>query len=147
MDPAEKRAAYAADITYSVHSELGFDYLRDNMAESVGEKVQRGLNFCLIDEADSILIDEAKTPLIISGGEGEDTSEYFMADRFVRTLVEDDYEIDEESKAISLTYSGIKKQMHFLVLIICIILKIQKWFIEFKIHFALTKLCAKMLNI
>ncbi|ENY69598.1 Preprotein translocase SecA subunit [Mycoplasmopsis bovigenitalium 51080] len=113
MDPSEKRAAYAADITYSVHSELGFDYLRDNMAESVGEKVQRGLNFCLIDEADSILIDEAKTPLIISGGEGEDTSEYFMADRFVRTLVEDDYEIDEESKAISLTYCGIKKANAF----------------------------------
>ncbi|WP_051630100.1 preprotein translocase subunit SecA [Mycoplasma simbae] len=109
MDPESKRRAYAADITYSVHSELGFDYLRDNMATSMSDKVQRGLHFCLIDEADSILIDEAKTPLIISGGEGEDTRDYYMADRFVRTLTEDDYEIDEESKAISLTYSGIQK--------------------------------------
>ncbi|AIA29701.1 preprotein translocase SecA subunit [Mycoplasmopsis californica HAZ160_1] len=109
MDPESKRAAYAADITYSVHSELGFDYLRDNMASSMSEKVQRGLNFCLIDEADSILIDEAKTPLIISGGEGEDTKEYFLADRFVRTLTEDDYEIDEETKAILLTFSGVQR--------------------------------------
>ncbi|MCS4536726.1 preprotein translocase subunit SecA [Mycoplasma sp. CSL7475-4] len=109
LDSESKRQAYAADITYSVHSELGFDYLRDNMADSMSEKVQRGLHFCLIDEADSILIDEAKTPLIISGGEGEDTREYYLADRFVRSLTEDDYEIDEESKAISLTFSGIQR--------------------------------------
>lgn len=109
MDPNDKRAAYACDITYSVHSEMGFDYLRDNMAESMAEKVQRGLHFCLLDEVDSILIDEAKTPLIISGGDKEDTSDYFIADQFVRTLNENDYEIDEESKAIALTFSGINK--------------------------------------
>ncbi|MBU4689477.1 preprotein translocase subunit SecA [Mycoplasma zalophidermidis] len=113
METDDKRRAYAADITYSVHSELGFDYLRDNMASSMEEKVQRGLHFCLIDEADSILIDEAKTPLIISGGEGEDTQDYFLADRFVRTLTEDDYEIDEESKAISLTFSGIQRAKNY----------------------------------
>ncbi len=109
MNTDLKRQAYACDITYSVHSELGFDYLRDNMAESMEDKVQRGLHFCLIDEADSILIDEAKTPLIISGGEGEDANTYYSADQFVRTLTPDDYEIDEESKAISLTFSGIQK--------------------------------------
>ncbi|WP_027120825.1 preprotein translocase subunit SecA [Mycoplasmopsis lipofaciens] len=113
MDPSLKRQAYACDITYSVHSELGFDYLRDNMADSIEEKVQRGLYFCLIDEADSILIDEAKTPLIISGGEGEDAQTYFVADQFVRTLTEDDYEIDEESKAITLTYNGVQKANKF----------------------------------
>ncbi|WP_029512542.1 preprotein translocase subunit SecA [Mycoplasmopsis iners] len=113
MDPNAKRAAYACDITYSVHSELGFDYLRDNMAQTMAEKVQRGLHFCLIDEADSILIDEAKTPLIISGGETSDTHLYFSADQFIRTLNANDYEIDEESKAISLTYSGIEKANKF----------------------------------
>ncbi|WP_084644103.1 preprotein translocase subunit SecA [Mycoplasmopsis cricetuli] len=113
MNPDEKRKAYAADITYSVHSELGFDYLRDNMVESMEEKVQRGLNFCLVDEVDSILIDEAKTPLIISGGEQQDSAVYFAADQFVRTLTRDDYLIDEESKAITLTHSGITKANNF----------------------------------
>ncbi|QZE12242.1 preprotein translocase subunit SecA [Mycoplasma sp. Ms02] len=113
MHPIEKRAAYAADITYSVHAEMGFDYLRDNMVGSMEEKVQRGLNFCLIDEVDSILIDEAKTPLIISGGEGENTQLYYAADQFVRILTSDDYVIDDESKAISLTHSGIKKANNF----------------------------------
>ncbi|VEU75752.1 preprotein translocase subunit SecA [Mycoplasmopsis maculosa] len=108
-----KREAYAADITYSVHSELGFDYLRDNMSPSLEDKVQRGLNFCLIDEADSILIDEAKTPLIISGGQGEDANTYIAANQFVNTLKEEDYEIDEESKAISLTYNGVQKANAF----------------------------------
>ncbi|TNK82905.1 preprotein translocase subunit SecA [Mycoplasmopsis pullorum] len=108
-----KREAYAADITYSVHAEMGFDYLRDNMVENIAEKVQRGLHFCLIDEVDSILIDEAKTPLIISGGEGENTQLYFAADQFVRTLTNDDFVIDDESKAISLTHSGIEKANNF----------------------------------
>ncbi|KKB27091.1 Protein export cytoplasm protein SecA ATPase RNA helicase [Mycoplasmopsis meleagridis] len=108
-----KREAYACDITYSVHSELGFDYLRDNMVNSIEQKVQRGLHFCLIDEADSILIDEAKTPLIISGGDTEDNYLYYSADQYVRTLGPEDYEIDEESKAISLTYSGINKANNF----------------------------------
>ncbi|QSF13388.1 preprotein translocase subunit SecA [Mycoplasma sp. Mirounga ES2805-ORL] len=113
MEPHLKRQAYACDITYSIHSELGFDYLRDNMAGSLEEKVQRGLHFCLIDEADSILIDEAKTPLIISGGEGKDVNTYFSADQFVRTLTPDDYEIDEESKAISLTFNGVQRANQF----------------------------------
>ncbi|VEU74308.1 preprotein translocase subunit SecA [Mycoplasmopsis citelli] len=113
MNPNEKRKAYAADITYSVHSELGFDYLRDNMVENMNEKVQRGLHFCLVDEVDSILIDEAKTPLIISGGQTQDSSAYFFADQFVRTLAKEDYLIDEESKAITLTHSGIAKANKF----------------------------------
>ncbi|VEU70520.1 preprotein translocase subunit SecA [Mycoplasmopsis glycophila] len=113
MDPYNKRNAYACDITYSVHSELGFDYLRDNMVSNLSEKVQRGLQFCLIDEVDSILIDEAKTPLIISGGEQEDISSYFAADQFVRTLGPDDYVIDDESKSITLTHSGIAKANKF----------------------------------
>ncbi|MGZ9800571.1 preprotein translocase subunit SecA [Mycoplasma sp. AC1221] len=113
LDPDHKRAAYACDITYSVHSELGFDYLRDNMVQNVAEKVQRGLQFCLIDEVDSILIDEAKTPLIISGGEQEDVATYFSADQFVRTLGPDDYIIDDESKAVALTHQGIAKANRF----------------------------------
>ncbi|MGZ9762212.1 preprotein translocase subunit SecA [Mycoplasma sp. 394] len=113
LDPDHKRAAYACDITYSVHSELGFDYLRDNMVQNVAEKVQRGLQFCLIDEVDSILIDEAKTPLIISGGEQEDVATYFSADQFVRTLDPDDYIIDDESKAVALTHQGIAKANRF----------------------------------
>ncbi|QIT08617.1 preprotein translocase subunit SecA [Mycoplasmopsis bovis] len=113
MDPSLKREAYACDITYSIHSELGFDYLRDNMASSIEEKVQRGLHFCLADEADSILIDEAKTPLIISGGQSEDSNVYLASDQFVRTLDENDYEIDEETKAISLTFNGVQKANRF----------------------------------
>ncbi|WP_324672968.1 preprotein translocase subunit SecA [Mycoplasma sp. 888] len=113
MNEDDKRKAYAADITYSVHSELGFDYLRDNMVSNKNNKVQRGLQFCLIDEVDSILIDEAKTPLIISGGEKDDTAAYFAADQFVRTLGSEDYIIDEESKAVALTHSGIAKANEF----------------------------------
>ncbi|ADV34300.1 preprotein translocase subunit SecA [Mycoplasmopsis fermentans] len=119
MDPYLKRKAYACDITYSVHSELGFDYLRDNMAKTMEDKVQRGLHFCLIDEADSILIDEAKTPLIISGGgatvdgKPSNSNTYYSADQFVRTLDDKDYEIDEETKAISLTSRGIEKANKF----------------------------------
>ncbi|RMX35846.1 preprotein translocase subunit SecA [Mycoplasmopsis fermentans] len=119
MDPYLKRKAYACNITYSVHSELGFDYLRDNMAKTMEDKVQRGLHFCLIDEADSILIDEAKTPLIISGGgatvdgKPSNSNTYYSADQFVRTLDDKDYEIDEETKAISLTSRGIEKANKF----------------------------------
>lgn len=104
-----KREAYACDITYSVHSELGFDYLRDNMVKSKEEKVQRGLDFILLDEVDSILIDEAKTPLIISGGDDDNSSIYNIADLFVRTLNKDDYFIDEETKSVYLTDKGIAK--------------------------------------
>ncbi|WP_427902823.1 preprotein translocase subunit SecA [Metamycoplasma alkalescens] len=108
--PADlKREAYACDVVYSVHSELGFDYLRDNMAMSKEEKVQRGLDYILLDEVDSILIDEAKTPLIISGGDQEESSMYNIADLFVRTLNSNDYFIDEETKSVYLTDEGIEK--------------------------------------
>lgn len=108
--PDEKREAYAADITYSTNGEIGFDYLRDNMAVYKEDQVQRDLNFAIVDEVDSILIDEARTPLIISGP-GTGTSKlYQRTDRFVKTLTEeDDYTIDLESKTVALTDQGIKK--------------------------------------
>ena len=125
MTPAERRVSYAADITYCTNNELGFDYLRDNMAIYKSELVQRGHNFAIVDEVDSILIDEARTPLIISG-QGEESSKlYEMADYFVSTLrrhvfaktedkesydeIDCDYYVDEKSRAVSLTASGIAK--------------------------------------
>lgn len=113
MDAETKRLMYRADITYSIHSELGFDYLRDNMVFSAAEKVQRGLNFCLIDEIDSILIDEAKTPLIISGGKTNSPAEYLSANQFVNTLIDEDFYIDEETKGIKLNDKGIDKANAF----------------------------------
>lgn len=104
-----KKEAYNADITYSIHSELGFDYLRDNTVKHPSDKVQRGLNFALIDEVDSILIDEAKTPLIISGGEQNDSSLYTSADLFAKSLTSEDYEIDHETQSISLNHKGVDK--------------------------------------
>ena len=129
MTPAQRREAYAADITYCTNNELGFDYLRDNMALYKNELVQRGHNFVIVDEVDSILIDEARTPLIISG-KGEDSSKlYEMADMFVRGLrkqvfaktedkeVHDDYDcdyfVDEKAKSVSLTAAGIAKAEKF----------------------------------
>ena len=129
MAPAERRVAYAADITYCTNNELGFDYLRDNMAIYKQELVQRGHAFASVDEVDSILIDEARTPLIISG-KGEDSSQlYQMADKFVSTLrkqvfaktedkeVQDDYDcdyfVDEKSRTVSLTAEGIAKAEKF----------------------------------
>ncbi len=129
MTPQERRAAYAADITYCTNNELGFDYLRDNMAIYKQELVQRGHAFAIVDEVDSILIDEARTPLIISG-KGEDSSQlYEMADRFVSSLrkqvfaktdekeVQDDYDcdyfVDEKARTVSLTASGIAKAERF----------------------------------
>ena len=129
MSPQERRAAYAADITYCTNNELGFDYLRDNMAIYKQELVQRGHAFAIVDEVDSILIDEARTPLIISG-KGEDSSQlYEMADRFVSSLrkqvfaktdekeVQDDYDcdyfVDEKARTVSLTASGIAKAERF----------------------------------
>ena len=107
----EKRAAYDADITYSTNFNIGFDYLRDNMVRRADERVmQRGLNFALIDEADSILIDKARTPLIISGPGSGVSQLYARADRFVKTLQsEEDYKIDEEAKTTMLTNEGIHK--------------------------------------
>ncbi|MGB4984830.1 MAG: preprotein translocase subunit SecA, partial [Erysipelotrichaceae bacterium] len=110
LTPSDKRAAYNCDITYSTNAELGFDYLRDNMAVNLKDKVQRELNFALVDEVDSILIDESRTPLIISGGEKETANLYLQADKFAKMLnAEDDYQIDVKDKIVTLTESGIKK--------------------------------------
>jgi len=108
--PMEKREAYACDITYSTNSEIGFDYLRDNMVVRAENMVQRPLNYALVDEVDSILIDEARTPLIVSGANAVETSQlYHMADHFVKSLDKDDYIIDIQSKTIGLSDSGIDK--------------------------------------
>ncbi len=107
---SEKKEAYNCDITYTTNSELGFDYLRDNMCTSLARRVLRGLNFCVVDEADSILIDESRTPLIISGGSRAPASQYQVADRFVKYLKKGvDYEIDIKDKTCSLTESGTEK--------------------------------------
>lgn len=110
MSPDQKREAYKADIMYSTNSEIGFDYLRDNMAVYKEDQVQRGLNYAIVDEVDSILIDEARTPLIISGP-GTGTSKlYKQTDRFVKQLKNEvDYKVDLESKTVSLTDTGIQK--------------------------------------
>ena len=129
MTPAERRESYAADITYCTNNELGFDYLRDNLAIYKQELVQRGHAFAIVDEVDSILVDEARTPLIISGKGEESSKLYEMADHFVSTLrkqvfaktdekeVQDDYDcdyfVDEKSRTVSLTASGIEKAEKF----------------------------------
>lgn len=110
LSKPQKRAAYACDITYTTNSELGFDYLRDNMVTDVHDRVLRGLNYALIDEVDSILIDESRTPLIISGGQKQTANLYLQADRFAKRLKEnEDYEIDVRSKTIQLTEQGVAK--------------------------------------
>lgn len=111
MSPDEKRDAYNADITYTTNSEIGFDYLRDNMVARKEDRVQRPLNFALVDETDSILIDEARTPLIISGAPAQESTQlYIRADRFVKSLTkEEDFTVDEESKTVLLQDEGIKK--------------------------------------
>ncbi len=123
----EKKAAHACDVTYTINSELGFDYLRDNMAPTAGQRVLRGLNYVIVDEADSVLIDESRTPLIISGGSKASASAYQVADRFVKMLkkstqVDEDYkrkhpdyvpdgdfEIDVKTKSVNLTDKGVDK--------------------------------------
>lgn len=109
MDPDLKQEAYAADITYGTNNEFGFDYLRDNMVLYKEQMVQRPLSFAIIDEVDSILIDEARTPLIISGQAAKSTEMYFAADRFIKRLAKDDYTIDVKTKQVSLTESGVEK--------------------------------------
>lgn len=111
----QKRKAYLCDVTYTTNSELGFDYLRDNMVHTYGEKVQRGLNFAIVDEADSVLIDESRTPLIISGGSKSREPLYENADRFAKSLDKKaDIKIDLETKQVALTISGVKKaEKHF----------------------------------
>lgn len=124
----EKREVYACDVTYTTNAELGFDYLRDNMVMDVKDRVLRGLHVAFVDEADSILIDESRTPLIISGGKKETANLYVLADKFVKTLVKPeykidkstgekeiisgDYDIDDSTRQITLTASGIKKAEH-----------------------------------
>ncbi len=104
---SEKREAYLCDITYTTNSELGFDYLRDNMATEKDRRVLRGLNFCIVDEADSILIDESRTPLIISGGSRTSASQYTVADRFCKSLKRDvDFTVDVKEKTVYLTDKG-----------------------------------------
>ena len=120
LTPAQKRAAYNCDITYTTNSELGFDYLRDNMVKSSKDRVQRGLNFALVDEVDSILIDESRTPLIISGGMRQTANLYLQADRFAKSLKEQitegdevvkpgEYEIDIKARTVQLTEAGVAK--------------------------------------
>ena len=110
LTPAEKRKAYECDITYTTNSEVGFDYLRDNMVTRVEDRVLRPLNFALVDEVDSILIDESRTPLIISGGQKQTANLYINADRFVRKLQADvDYSIDVKERNVILTEEGVAK--------------------------------------
>ena len=130
LDNAQRRAAYAADITYGTNNEMGFDYLRDNMVVEKEDKVQRGHSYAIVDEVDSILIDEARTPLIISGQGEKSTDLYDRADRFAKSLkmtkvreldskeeaddlYEGDYIVDEKAKTTTLTPSGIKKAEQF----------------------------------
>lgn len=114
MQHEEKQAAYACDITYGTNNEFGFDYLRDNMVLYKEQMVQRPLHFCIIDEVDSILIDEARTPLIISGQAQKSTELYFAADRFVKSLkAEDDYSVDIKVKSVALTEAGVEKAENF----------------------------------
>lgn len=109
MSSAQKRAAYACDITYTTNAELGFDYLRDNMVTRREDRVMRGLHFAIVDEVDSILVDESRTPLIISGGKRQTANLYRQADIFAKALRKEDYDIDKESKAIQLTESGVDR--------------------------------------
>lgn len=107
LTPKEKQDAYNADVTYSTNNEVGFDYLRDNMVVDANDRTQRPLNFCIIDEVDSILIDEARTPLIISGGKFDSKNQYLEADQIAKTLKnEKDYTIDGKTKSVSITAEG-----------------------------------------
>ena len=108
LTPAQKRAAYRCNITYTTNAETGFDYLRDNMVTKIEERVLRPLNMALVDEVDSILIDESRTPLIISGGQKQTAQLYIQADRFVKSLVEEEgYIVDVKSKTVQLTEEGV----------------------------------------
>ena len=109
MSPKEKQDAYNCDVLYSTNNEIGFDYLRDNMVVRAEDRVQRPLNYCIVDEVDSILIDEARTPLIISGGKMDSKNLYLEADRAVKKLTDEDYDIDVKTKNVSLTETGCKK--------------------------------------
>ena len=109
QDDLERKQNYNCDITYATNSELGFDYLRDNMKYDVSEMVQRGHNYCIVDEVDSILIDESRTPLIISGRIEDKSNQYISSNNFIKKLQKSDYEIDEKNKNAILTDKGIDK--------------------------------------
>ncbi|AUN15805.1 preprotein translocase subunit SecA [Paraclostridium sordellii] len=109
QNPQERKAQYDCDITYGTNNEYGFDYLKDNMVIHKEQKVQRELNYAIVDEVDSILVDEARTPLIISGPGDKSTHLYSDANTFIHTLKDDNFEIDEKQKSVSLTESGIQK--------------------------------------
>ncbi len=109
MDHGERQEAYGCDITYGTNNEFGFDYLRDNMVEHGSLKVQRVLNYCIVDEVDSILIDEARTPLIISGSTDESTKKYYLVNKIIPSLIEaEDYEVNEKDRTALLTEQGVK---------------------------------------
>ena len=109
LDDGERKKNYLCDITYATNNELGFDYLRDNMKYEIGEMVQRGHNFCIVDEVDSILIDESRTPLIISGKLEDKTTLYLTSNEFIKKLQKNDYELDEKNKNVILTDDGVDK--------------------------------------
>ncbi|MBQ8615648.1 MAG: DEAD/DEAH box helicase, partial [Clostridia bacterium] len=111
--PEEKKKAYECDITYGTNNEFGFDYLRDNMQVDKKYKVQRGHSYAIVDEVDSILIDEARTPLIISGVGGKTSEMYAVADNFVKRLKEEDVDIEQKHKQIRLTESGVQKAENY----------------------------------
>lgn len=113
QNPSIRKEQYKCDITYGTNSEFGFDYLRDNMVTNLSNKVQRTLNFAIVDEVDSILIDEARTPLIIAGNGDEDLKLYKVADSFLKTIKEEDFEMERKDKTIALTESGISRAESF----------------------------------
>ena len=107
LEDQDRERNYKKDITYATNNELGFDYLRDNMKYNISEMVQKNRNFCIIDEVDSILIDESRTPLIISGGIEDKSDQYFLANKFIKSLQKKDYDLDEKNKNAILTDVGI----------------------------------------
>ena len=109
LEDSERKLNYRNDITYATNNELGFDYLRDNMKYELDDMVQRSHNFCIVDEVDSILIDESRTPLIISGKLEDKTTLYLTSNEFIKHLQKNDYELDEKNKNVILTDLGIDK--------------------------------------
>ena len=109
MQDLERKKNYKCDVTYGTNNEFGFDYLRDNMKYNIEEMVQRDHFFCIVDEVDSILIDEARTPLVISGSTEDKSDQYFICNKFVKQLAKNDYELDEKNKNVMLSEEGIDK--------------------------------------
>ena len=108
LDDDQRRAAYSCDVTYGTNNEFGFDYLRDNLKFTLDEMVQRDFSYAIVDEVDSILIDEARTPLIISGPAESNSEHYLVANQIVPMLEEEDYDLDEKGNSVSLSEAGIE---------------------------------------